>query len=422
VLSIETVVIGAGQAGLAVSRCLTDGGVDHIVLERGRVAERWRSQRWDSLRLLTPNWATRLPGWNYAGTEPDGYLTAAEFADYLAGYAASFDAPVHAGTAVTSVERTGTRFTVRSNRGSWRAGNVVLATGWCDQPLIPAVARRLSPRITQLAVSSYRNPTQLPPGGVLVVGASASGVQPADELARSGRRVTLAVGRHRRLPRRYRGRDIWWWLEQIGSLRVTVDDVVDPTAARSAGALQLVGRAHPEVDLPALQALGVQLTGRLKGINGTRVSFAGDLGATTSDADRRARRVLARIDEHIAAHCLSERALPTTTTTTVAPRPTQSHLDLRRAGISTVLWATGFTRRYPWLRVPALGCDGEIRQRQGVTPVAGLYVVGQRFQHRRDSDFIDGVRHDAAMVAQHMAHRRAPTRAHGFLEVESSCR
>jgi putative flavoprotein involved in K+ transport len=407
VLSIETVVIGAGQAGLAVSRCLTDAGVDHIVLERGRVAERWSSQRWDSLRLLTPNWATRLPGWSYRGADADGYLTAAEFAEYLARYAASFDAPVQAGTAVTSVERTGSRFIVRSDLGSWRAGNVVLATGWCDLPRTPAVARRLSRRITQLAASSYRNPAQLPPGGVLIVGASASGVQLADELARSGRSVTLAVGRHHRLPRRYRGRDIWWWLEQIGSLGVTIDDVVDPAAARAGGALQLAGRAHPEVDLPALQALGVQLTGRLTGIDGMKVSFADDLAATTRDADRGMRRVLAGIDEHIAAHCLSEEVLPPTPPTTVAPRPALPHLDIHRVGISTVLWATGFIRRYPWLRVPAIGRDGEIRQRQGVTPVPGLYVVGQRFQHRRDSDFIDGVRHDAAVVAQHIAHRRS---------------
>ena len=174
-LSIDTVVIGAGQAGLAVSRCLTDAGVDHIVLERGRVAERWRSQRWDSLRLLTPNWATRLPGWSYRGTDPDGYLTAGEFADYLARYAASFDAPVHAGTTVTSVERTGSGFTVQSDLGSWRVGNVVLATGWCDLPRIPAVAPRLSRTLTQLAASTYRNPTQLPPGGVLIVGRNRSG-------------------------------------------------------------------------------------------------------------------------------------------------------------------------------------------------------------------------------------------------------
>jgi putative flavoprotein involved in K+ transport len=404
--STDAVVIGAGQAGLAVSRCLTGAGIEHVVLERGRVGDRWRSQRWDSLKLLTPNWATRLPGWRYHGAEPDGYMTAAEFADYLASYAASFDAPVHAGTAVTSVERTGSGFTVRTDRGSWRAGSVTVASGWCDQPRIPAMAHRLSPLITQLTASSYRNPSQLPPGGVLIVGASASGVQLADELARSGRPVTVAVGRHRRLPRHYHGRDIWWWLEKIGSFRVTIDDVANPAAARYEGALQLIGRDHPEVDLPALQTLGVQLAGRLSGIDGRHVFFADDLHTTTRDADRRMRRVLAGIDDHITTHRLAGQVPAPATPGSVAPRPTVRHLDLHRADISTVLWATGFTRRYPWLRAPALGSDGEIRQHRGVTPIAGLYVVGQRFQHRRDSDFIDGARHDAAAVAQHIAHHR----------------
>ncbi len=400
--SIDTVVIGAGQAGLAVSRCLTDAGVDHVVLERGRVAERWRSQRWDSLRLLTPNWATRLPGWSYQGTQPDGYMSSAEFSSYLASYAASFGAPVHAGTAVTSVQQTGSGFTVRTDRGAWRAATVIIATGWCDQPRIPGLAGRLSPSITQVTASTYRNPAQLPTGGVLVVGASASGVQLADELARVGRPVTLAVGRHGRLPRRYRGRDIWRWLEQIGTFRVTIDDVVHPARVRGEGALQLIGRDHPDVDLPALQAVGVRLTGRLSGIDGPHVEFTGDLDATAGDADYRMRRLLSSIDDHIATHGLVYQGGPPIASSTVAMRPAVRHLDLRRAGIRTVLWATGYTRAYPWLRVPALGGDGEIRQYRGVTPVAGLYVVGQRFQHRRDSDFIDGVRHDAAAVVRHI--------------------
>jgi putative flavoprotein involved in K+ transport len=405
VLSVDALVIGAGHAGLAASRCLAAADVDHIVLERGRVGERWRSQRWDSLRLLTPNWAARLPGWRYQGTDPDGYMTAAEFAEYLADYAVSFDAPLRAATTVTGVEYTGSGFTVCSDGGRWRAGSVVVATGWCDQPRVPDMARRFSTSITQLTSSSYRNPAQLPAGGVLIVGASASGVQLADELARSGRPVTLSVGRHRRLPRRYRGRDIWWWLDMIGTLRVTIDDTPDPGAARGQGALQLIGRDHPEVDLPALETLGVQLTGRLRGVDVTQVSFAGDLDATTCEADRRMRRVLARIDDHIATNGLTDQVPEPSPLSDVVPRSTLRELDLRRVGISTVIWATGFTRRYPWLRAPALGSDGEIRQYRGVTPVAGLYVVGQRFQHRRDSDFIDGVRHDAATVAQHIAHR-----------------
>jgi putative flavoprotein involved in K+ transport len=405
VFAIDTVVIGAGQAGLAVSRCLTDAGVEHVVLERGRVGERWLSQRWDSLRLLTPNWATRLPAWTYTGPDPDGYMAAAEFAEYLASYAASFTAPVRAGTTVTSVERSCGQFIVRTDQGCWRTDNVVLATGWCDQPRIPTVARKLSPAITQLTASSYRNPAALPPGGVLIVGASASGVQLADELVRTGRQVTLAVGRHRRLPRRYRGRDIWQWLDRIGTFRRTIDDAAHPAAARRDASLQLVGRAQPEVDLPALRRLGVTLTSRLTGASDSQVYFADDLASTTSDADCRMRRVLARTDEHI-----TRRGIPAPEAAPIppadAPELQAQQVDLFQVGIGTVLWATGYTRSYPWLKVPALGRDREIIQRRGTTPIPGLYVVGQRFQYRRDSDFIDGVRHDAATIVWQIAHPR----------------
>jgi putative flavoprotein involved in K+ transport len=231
-------------------------------------------------------------------------------------------------------------------------------------------------------------------------------VQLADELARSGRQVTLAVGRHRRLPRRYRGRDIWYWLEKIGSFRVTIDQLDDPVAARREAALQLIGRVHPEVDLPTLRGLGVTLTGRLTGIDGTGVWFGGDLAVTMRHADHRMRRVLADIDHHIAGHDLAGQLPPADKPTTVGADSAPHQLDLRRAGIRTVLWATGYTRRYPWLKVPVLGYDGEIIQRRGLTPVSGLYVVGQRFQYRRDSDFIDGVRHDAATVVEHIIQPR----------------
>lgn len=391
--TIDTVVIGAGQAGLAVSRCLADNGVDHVVLERGQVGQRWRGERWDSLRLLTPNWAARLPGWEYRGSEPDGYMTATEFADYLQAYAASFSAPVHTGAEVARVERQGGGFTVHTGLGGWRADSVVIASGWCDRPFVPAAAAGLSSSIDQLTPGTYRNPGQLAEGGVLVVGASASGVQLADELARSGRQVTLAVGRHRRLPRQYRGRDIWHGLEEIGTFTATIDDIAEPAAARATASMQLIGRDRPAVDLPTLHGLGVRLAGRLTDVAGTVVRFADDLPVTTGHADLQLRRLLRRIDHHLGGPD-PEAAPPRTVTATGI-----DHVDLRREGMTTVIWATGFRRDYPWLRVPAVGADGEIRQRRGVTPVPGLYIVGQRFQHRRDSDFIDGVRHDAVAVA-----------------------
>src|SRR5262249_14083217 len=230
---IDTVVIGGGQAGIAMSRRLSDPAVDHLVLERGRVAERWRTERWDSLRLLTPNWQTRLPGFRYDGPEPDGYMSMTELITFFERYAASFAAPVQLGTTVLAVESAGARFLVQTNRGMWRARHVVIATGYSDRPFVPPLARRLSRRLVQVVPTQYRNAGQLPPGGVLVVGASATGVQLADEIQASGRAVTLAVGRHQRLPRTYRGRDILWWLDAMGAFDATTEDVFDVRASRN---------------------------------------------------------------------------------------------------------------------------------------------------------------------------------------------
>ena len=242
---------------------------------------------------------------------------------------------------------------------------------------------------------------------MLVVGASATGVQLADELARAGRDVVLAVGRHSRLPRCYRGVDIWWWLDQIGTFARTIDEVSDPGRARREGSVQLAGRAdHRDVDLPALQRLGVRLAGRLVGVDGARAGFADDLPVTTAAADARLERILHQVDGHIRAARTGRRgAAPPAPRRPVDLTERIDELDLRDEQVGTVVWATGFTRPYPWLHVPVLDQRGEITQRRGITPHAGLYVLGQRFQHRRDSNFIDGVRHDAAHVARHIASR-----------------
>src|SRR4051794_25568620 len=247
--TIDTLIIGGGQAGLALSRCLTDRDHDHLVVERGRVAERWHSERWDSLRLLTPNWMTRLPGHTYAGGDPDGFMTASQVADMLSGYAASFDAPVLEHTSVHHVTPDGYGFAATPDQGRFHADNIVVATGWCDRSAIPAPARRLAPQIHQVVPSQYRRPGDLPDGGVLVVGASATGVQLADELHRSGRPVTVAVGAHSRMPRRYRGMDSFWWLDQVGAFDRTIDQVDDIPAARREPSLQVVGRPdHATLD------------------------------------------------------------------------------------------------------------------------------------------------------------------------------
>jgi putative flavoprotein involved in K+ transport len=401
--TIETVVIGGGQAGLACSRHLTAAGRPHVVLERGRVGERWRTGTWDSLHLLSPNWMNTLPGAPYRGLDPDGFLSAAAFARHLDDYALSFDAPVQEMTEVRLLRRRSRRFEVLTDDGGWRAEHVVLATGWCDLPAVPDIARDMARDLLQLAPRNYRDPAGLPPGGVLVVGASSSGVQLAAELRATGRDVTLAVGRHSRVPRRYRGVDIFWWLDRIGMLDRTIDQVPDASAARGEPSLQLVGRSdHSTLDLAALQALDVRLVGRVIGLDGHRVRIADDLPATVAAADLRMSALLARIDGHIDAEGFGGEVLGREPGAAIRlPTPTDE-LDLRAEGIGTVVWATGHRRAYPWLRLPVLDDRGELRQRRGLTPVPGLYVLGQRFQHHRSSNFIGGVGRDAAFVTRHL--------------------
>ena len=408
--TLDTVVVGAGHAGLAVSRLLTDAGRDHVVLDRGRVGERWRTERWDSLHLLTPSWMTRLPGWSYTGPDPDGYLSVGAFVASLEEYAESFGAPVVEGTTVLAIE-TGDdptrRYRIVTSHGTWHARNVVIATGPHGTPYVPEGLAGLA-GVDTVTANSYRNPDRLRPGGVLVVGASSSGVQIADELNRAGRDVTLAVGRHTRMPRRYRGMDIFWWLEMTGRLARTIDEVSDPEAARREQSMQLVGRFDPirasqDLDLGVLHARGVRLVGRLEAVTGHRARFRDDLTTSIATADAAMGRFLDSVDRFV-----DQAGLAREVWASPRPRPIEvplvpEHLDLRAEGIGTVLVAAGYRPDSPWLQPLSVSRpDGSLQQYRGVTPAPGLYVVGQRFQHRRDSGFIDGARHDAQAVVAHL--------------------
>ncbi|HUU34360.1 MAG TPA: NAD(P)-binding domain-containing protein [Vicinamibacterales bacterium] len=396
----ETIVIGAGQAGLAMSRCLSERTRQHVVLERGRIGERWRSERWDSLRLLTPNWQTRLPGMVYDGSDPDGFMTAGELRAWLARYAASFAAPVREGAAVHEVREGGRGFVVQTSAGVWTAPAVVIATGHSDTPSVPALAADLSPAIAQVVPSDYRRAADLPRGGVLVVGASATGVQLADEIHASGRPVTLAVGRHTRLPRRYRGHDILWWLDRMGLLAQRAADVHDLRLSRGQPSLQLVGRPdHASLDLATLQDRGVCVTGRLIGAAHDHLAFDDDLVATTAAADIKLAELRQRIDRFIAQEAVE--AGPVEPFVPIWPRFTEAptRLDLTACGIASVVWATGFRRDYSWLRVPVLDGRGELRHDAGVTSVPGLFVLGLNFMRRRNSSFIGGAGEDARELA-----------------------
>ena len=404
-ISVDTVVIGAGHAGLAVSRLLSEARRDHVVLDRGRVGERWRTERWDSLHLLTPSWMTRLPHWQYAGPEPEGFMSATAFVGQLERYAESFAAPVVGGTTVLSVRRCGPeQYAVVTDRETYGARHVVVATGPHGAPVVPRSMGATDLRV--LHSSAYRNPAQLPAGGVMVVGASSSGVQIADELVRSGRDVVVAVGRHTRVPRRYRGMDIFWWLENTGRTARTIDEVRDPAAARRETSLQLVGRpatqAAETLDLAVLRARGARLAGRLESLSGSTAVFADDLPETVAAADRVMHRFLDDVDAYVLRAGLESEVLPA-----YRPRPLTNpagprRLDLGAEGIRTVVLAAGFRPDHSWLHVPVTGSDGVLRQYRGVTDAPGLYVVGQRFQHRRDSGFIDGARHDAHAVVHHL--------------------
>jgi len=397
VRNTTTVVIGAGHCGLAMSYCLAARSVDHVVLERGQVANSWRTQRWDSLRLLTPNWMTRLPGYAYRGPDPDGYLAAGQVAAMLADYAGASAAPVLTGVTVTSVRAAGGGYVVRTGRGSWRAPTVVLACGAAALPAVPPLARLVPAGITQVTPAAYRNPGQLPGGGVLVVGASASGIQLADELHRSGRPVTLAVGEHVRMPRTYRGRDILWWLDAAGVLDQRYDEAGDLARARNVPSMQLVGSAGRTVDLNALTAAGVRLAGRLAGIAGGVAQFSGSLPNVCALADLKLGRLLNTIDAW--AGTAGERFAPTVV------RGAPLGLDLRSGQIRTIVWATGYRPDLSFLEVPVLDRKGRVIHDGGVTASPGLYLIGWPFLRRRKSSLIDGAAGDAAELTTHLAGR-----------------
>jgi len=398
----SVVVVGAGPGGLAMSHHLTGAGVDHVLLERGEVAHSWRTERWDSLRLLTPNWMTALPGTRYEGDDPDGYMTAAETVAALDAYRSSFNPPLHTGIEVEAACRISDGFEVRTTGGTWRCDAVVAATGGSSEPRVPAFASGLPQAVQQLTSLSYRRPAQIDDRGrVLVVGASASGVQIAEELQRAGREVTIAVGEHIRLPRSYRGCDIYRWLDRIGQLDERWDEVEDLQRARRHASVQMVGSDDArEVDLPSLQALGVQLVGRLMAIRGTTALCSGGLRSLVANADLKEARLLRRIDEWVDEHDMADLVGPAVKPSPTVLKDVPTWLDLARFG--TVIWATGFRPTYCWLDPRALDRRGRVGHDGGVASMQGLYLLGLPFLRRRRSNLLAGLGLDASELGQHL--------------------
>ena len=399
-----TIVVGAGQAGLALSLYLSRAGHSHLLIERGRIGERWRSERWDSLSLLTPAWLSLLPD-QTPPADLDSFPSVPEFVSGLEKYAASFDAPVLEGTTVLSVQGDAAGYRVRTSRGTWTADNVVVATGDSADPLLPGVASGVPDGVVSLHSSGYRSPDRLAPGGVLVVGAGPSGQQLALELARAGRDVTIAVGRHARLPRRYRGRDIWHWLVALGHVSQPRDEIDDLKAARRSPSLPLSGaNGGEQLDLAVLHRAGVRVAGRVLGFDGGDVLLGDELASGMADADARMQRILRAIDGLVERSGIDAPADSLERFDLPSPVPS---LDLRRERVTTVIWATGYRRSYPWLQIPVLDRGGEIVQREGVTPVPGLFTLGLKFQRTRSSHTISGVGADAELIARRIQARTA---------------
>ena len=411
-----TVIIGAGHAGLAMSRRLTERSIDHVVLERGEVANSWKTQRWPSLRLLTPNWQTCLPARRYEGGDPDGFASIPEVIRFLDDYAGAISAPVQTHTTVTAVQATHGGYDVVTTQGVWRCVSVVLASGACNRPVIPIAAEGVPPSVATVTPMTYRGPDDLAERGVLVVGASATGVQLADEIHRSGRPVTLAVGEHVRLPRQYRGRDIFWWMEATGVLDQRYDEVDDLVRARHVPSPQLIGTPQrATLDLNTLAARGVHIVGRLGAISHGVAQFSGSLANHCKLADLKMNRLLETFDTWARAVGVDGEVAPPHrfAATATAVSPTLA-VDLTRGEIGTVVWACGYRPDYSWLHLPVFDWRQRLLHDGGIVRGApGVYLLGAPFLRRRRSSFISGADRDTLELADHLASHQPRSRRPG---------
>ena len=402
---VQTLIIGGGQAGLVMSHRLTQRGLPHLVVERHRIAERWRSERWDGLRFQFPNWSVNLPAFSFPHTDPDGFAATGEIVDFIEAYAAFVAPPIRCGVAVTRLRRGdgASGFVAEISGGVIEADNIVVATGPYQRAVIPDLLRDHA--IFQVHASRYQNPEQLPAGAVLVVGSGASGAQITEELCRAGRRVYLSVGAHTRLPRRYRGRDLIWWLEQMGIDQTPVE------ARGSSRLLPLITGAYGghTIDFRRFAADGVTLLGRVAAARDGILDIAPDLSRSLAEGETTYFTFLDMVDAHVQQHGLkmpedlaARAVLPDPPCVTEPLR----RLDIGGDGIGAVIWATGYGLDFGWIDVPVLDARAEPRHRHGITEVPGLYFLGLQWLSKMKSSFLSGVGDDAAVLADHIAARR----------------
>jgi putative flavoprotein involved in K+ transport len=403
---IETVVIGAGQAGLATSYHLTQRGREHVVLERGRVGETWRSERWDNFVLNTPNWGQQLPGFEYRGPDPDAFAPLAEVIAYLEGYARAIGAPVRSGVAVARVRRSDGRMLVETSEGIIEADNVVVAAGAYQRPTANSRAQAIPTWVFQLHTSEFRHPDQLPSGGILVVGSGQSGCQIAEELLAAGRTVYLSVGRCPWLPRRYRGRELVHWLIETGLADDTVDSLPSPAARLTCNPPVSGNEGGHDCNPRSLARRGAILVGRIEGIDEVVVRIGRGLEESLANGDEFEATFKRRVNDYVR----------TTGLDVPEPDPDASHfpvpsltkLDLRAAGVGTILWANGFRPHHSWIEGVEIDGQGWPVHERGVSPVPGLFYVGLHWLYKRKSALSLGVGEDAAHVVEHLDSRDGP--------------
>jgi putative flavoprotein involved in K+ transport len=402
---VKTLIIGGGQAGLVMSHRLKQRGLAHLVLERHRIAERWRSERWDGLRFQFPNWSVSLPDFSFPHTDPEGFAATGEIVEFIEAYAAFVAPPIRCGVAVTRLRcRDGAPgFVAETSHGVIEADNVVVATGPYQRAVIPDLLRD-DTSVFQIHASRYLNPEQLPPGAVLVVGSGASGAQITEELCRAGRRVYLSVGAHTRLPRRYRGRDLIWWLGAMGIDRTPVE------ARGPSRLLPLITGAYGgyTIDFRRFAADGVTLLGRVRAARAGVLDIAPDLTQSLAEGDAAYSTFLGMVDTHVQQHGLKMPEEPAARA--VLPDPAcvtepLRRLDISADGIGAVIWATGYGPDFGWIDVPVLDGRGEPLHRHGIAEVPGMYFLGLQWLSKLNSSFLSGVGDDAADLADHIAAR-----------------
>jgi putative flavoprotein involved in K+ transport len=397
----DVVIVGGGQAGLSLSHYLQQRGVDHVVLEKHAPMHTWRTQRWDAFSLVTPNWQCKLPGWEYAGDDPHGFMTKPQILDYLDGFAKHVDAPVRSGVSVTKVvPRASGGFDVATSAGAMTAGQVVVASGGYHEPIVPRMAERLPASVRQVHSEAYRNPAALPEGAVLVVGSGQSGAQIAEDLHLAGRKVVLAVGQAPRCARFYRGRDVVTWLADMGYYDMAVSDHPLREGVRDNTNHYVTGRdGGRDIDLRRFAAEGMELYGALDGLEDGVLRFKGNLREHLDHADAVYNGINASIDRHIAEKGL-DAPPPSTYTPVWAPEAERTALDLAASGIGSVVWCIGFRPAFGWVDAPVFNGRGEPIHQRGVSPVPGLYFLGLPWLHTWGSGRFSGVARDALFLAE----------------------